>query len=64
MNLEGERLAREMVRRFDEHKLLRQFVLDNPREIAEARTLEFTINCDKLIEDLDRIRGWLLRLNM
>ena len=57
MNTEGERLAREMIRRFEEHKLIRQFVLDNPREAAEARTLEFTIATDKLMEDLDRIRG-------
>ena len=57
MNTEGERLAREMIRRFEEHKLIRQFVLDNLRESAEARTLEFTIATDKLMEDLDRIRG-------
>ena len=57
MNNDGERLAREMIRRFEEHKLIRQFVLDNPREAAEARTLEFTMNSDKLLEDLDRVRG-------
>ena len=57
MNTDGERLAREMIWRFEEHKLIRQFVLDNPRESAEARTLEFTMNSDKLMEDLDRVRG-------
>ena len=57
MNTEGERLAREMIRRFEEHKLIRQFVLDNSRESAEARTLEFTINSDRLLEDLDRVQG-------